>query len=269
MSKIIQLPADAFAPDANWTREQSILAFRFYCETSFGQLHSKNKKVIALAELIGRTPGAVARKCTNFAHLDPVIRASGRTGSKNHSALDEKIWAEFHANWDALVQESEELTAYLRQENNIPEPNPDNLLATDERDFTGEVRTALVNLRVGQDFFRRSVLSGYGEKCCISGVSDKRFLIASHIVAWNEDASIRLHPGNGLCLSAIHDKAFDKHLFSLTDDHRIILSSMLRETKDDFLRQVFWPTEDKQIALPEKFIPETEFLARHRQAMMF
>lgn len=48
---------------------------------------------------------------------------------------------------------------------------------------------------------------------CVSGVSDARFLVASHIVAWKEDASIRLNPANGLCLSTIHDKAFDNHLF--------------------------------------------------------
>lgn len=122
--------------------------------------------------------------------------------------------------------------------------------------------------RIKQSFFRRAVLSGYREKCCISGVTDKRLLVASHIVAWSDDASIRLHPGNGLCLSAIHDKAFDSHLFSLTDDYRIVLSTQLKQTKDDFLQRVFWPTEDKPIALPEKFVPELDFLSRHRSKML-
>jgi predicted restriction endonuclease len=137
-----------------------------------------------------------------------------------------------------------------------------------DADFTGQARVALVKQRLKQAFFRRTVLSGYGEKCCISGVSDKRLLVASHIVAWKDDASIRLHPGNGLCLSAIHDKAFDQHLFSLTDDWRIILSKQLKATKDDFLQQVFWSVEDKKIHLPEKFVPERAFVARHRQTML-
>src|SRR3546814_12303826 len=106
--------------------------------------------------------------------------------------------------------------------------------------------------------------SSYGESCCISGLSDKRFLVASHIVPWNEDPRIRLHPGNGLCLSAIHDKAFDKYLFSLTDDHRVVLSEQLRKTKDEFLQQIFLSVDDKRIALPDKFAPEPAFLARHR-----
>lgn len=257
--------ANAFSANGNWTREQTLLAFKFYCETPFGQLHRRNRKLTELANLIGRTPSALAMKCVNLASLDPKIRESGRSGLSNASALDRKIWQEAHANWDVTIAECEDLLAHLRRQMKLPEP--DGVFSDEDRDFTGEARTALVKQRVGQAFFRRAVLSGYGEKCCISGVSDKRLLVASHIIPWNEDATIRLHPGNGLCLSAIHDKAFDKHLFSLTDDHRIVLSEQLRATKDEFLQQVFWPSEDKAIALPDRFLPDVKFIARHRERM--
>lgn len=135
-------------------------------------------------------------------------------------------------------------------------------------DFTGHTRMALVEQRVKQRFFRRAVLSGYRNRCCISGVTDTRFLVASHIVPWRDDASIRLHPGNGLCLSSIHDKAFDHYLFSLSDDHRVLLSSALERTRDDFLREVFHPIADKRIELPERFVPELAFVQRHRQLML-
>lgn len=255
----------AFNRKGNWTREQTLLAFKLYCEIPFGQLDSRNKKIIALSEMIGRTPGAVAMKCLNIASLDPKIRESGRVGLGNASSLDERIWVEAHADWGATIAECESLLAWVHREKKLPEPE---VLPEDEWDFTGEVRTALMKQRVGQAFFRRAVLSSYGDRCCISGVSDKRFLVASHIVPWNEDVSIRLHPGNGLCLSAIHDKAFDKHLFSLTDDHRVILSAQIKNSKDDFLRQVFLPTEGKEISLPDKFAPELSFIARHREKMM-
>lgn len=257
----------AFNHSGNWSREQTMLAFHFYCQTPFGQLHSRNKRVIELAHLIGRTPSALAMKCVNLASLDPAIRESGRTGLSNASALDKTIWNEFHANWDGLVETCEALQAYLhRSGETVRELPVEDQIA--DADFTGQARVALVKQRLKQAFFRRTVLSGYGEKCCISGVSDKRFLVASHIVAWKDDASIRLHPGNGLCLSAIHDRAFDQHLFSLTDDWRIVLSKHLKATKDYFLQQVFWSVEDKKIRLPEKFVPELSFVARHRQAML-
>lgn len=257
----------AFVTAGNWTREQSMLAFRFYCETPFGQLHAKNKRVIELANLIGRTPSAVAMKCVNFASLDPVIRDSGRSGLSNASAMDKQIWNEFHANWDQLLEECAVLETHLHQDRPIASERLPDEEAPEEPDFSGETRETWQQQRVKQNFFRRAVLSGYGGRCCISGVSDTRFLVASHIVAWKDDAAIRLHPGNGLCLSVIHDKAFDQHLFSLTDDHRIILSRQLETTQDQFLQQVFWPSSDKSIAMPERFSPEAAFIERHRKLM--
>ena len=267
MNEILKPPPEAFTASPKWSREQTLLAFQFYCETPFGQLHGRNKKIVKLANLIGRTPDALAMKCVNIASLDPKIRDSGRTGLSNVSALDREVWREFHANWDGLLDECEALLAYL-----LIERGKDATLQADvdpavEPDFSGETRVALGKRRVKQDFFRRAVLSGYRNKCCISGVSDVRLLVASHIVPWSEDSSIRLHPGNGLCLSAIHDKAFDNHLFSLTDDHRIVLSAQLKSTKDTFLQSVFWSLEDTSISLPEKFVPESDFLARHRTRM--
>ncbi|MDE1885348.1 MAG: HNH endonuclease, partial [Xanthomonadaceae bacterium] len=135
-------------------------------------------------------------------------------------------------------------------------------------DFTGETRRAVVEQRVKQSFFRRAVLASYRGRCCISGVSDARLLVASHIVPWRDDKANRLNPSNGLCLSVIHDKAFDSYLFSLTDDIRVVLSKRLKATKDAFLKEVFWPVEDRVIELPERFGPEMGFLRSHRENML-
>jgi hypothetical protein len=267
MNEIIKPPANAFTTSPKWSREQTLLAFQFYCETPFGQLHGRNKEIIELANLIGRTPDALAMKCVNIASLDPKIRESGRTGLSNASALDREIWNEFHANWDGLLEECEALRSYLLIERGEDVGLQVNDAAAIEPDFFGETRMAMTKQRVKQDFFRRAVLSGYGHKCCISSVSDERFLVASHIVPWSEDPSIRLHPGNGLCLSVIHDKAFDNHLFSLTDDYRIVLSAQLKSTKDGFLQKVFRSLEDTSISLPDKFAPELDFITRHRDRM--
>ncbi len=252
-----------------WTPDQLKLAFHLYCQLPFGKLHSRNSEIIELAQLIGRTPSAVAMKLVNFASLDPGITSTGRRGLGNGSHADRSVWDEFHANWDGLVEKSASLRLSLSKKNYDDQEEPVADTFSVEQDFTGETRIAFVKQRVKQTFFRRAVLSSYGEKCCISGVSDKRFLVASHIVEWSEDASIRLHPGNGLCLSAIHDKAFDSHLFSLTDDFRVVLSKNLRQTRDNFLRQVFVSVEDLQITLPERFRPEVAFLRRHREKMLY
>lgn len=261
------IPMDAFSPIGNWTREQLKLAFDFYCQTPFGKLHNKNKDVISLASLIGRTPSAVAMKCTNFASLDPAVVASGRSGLSNASSLDREIWDEFHSDWERLAVECEQIRTYLmtiRSGGNVAEQEE---IQSEFTDFTGETRQALVQQRVKQRFFRRAVFSSYRARCCISGVSDARLLIASHIVPWRTDRANRLNPSNGLCLSAIHDRAFDNGLFTLSDDWRIILSKALRATKDAFLKEVFFPVEGRKIELPERFTPDQKFLEHHRRVL--
>jgi putative restriction endonuclease len=254
---------------SNWTPTQLKLAFNFYCQTPFGKLHSKNPDIVELAQLIGRTPSAMAMKLVNFASLDPSITRTGRKGLSGASKLDRDVWAEFHADWERLAVECEQLLQHLLHEQGPAPVSPSE--ATDEfalADFTGEARQAVVQQRIKQNFFRRAVLASYRGRCCISGLSESRLLVASHIVPWSLDKANRLNPSNGLCLSAIHDKAFDNHLFSLTDDSRILLSERLKASKDTFVHNVFFATEGKQIELPERFAPSQEFIAKHRQTML-
>ena len=74
-----------------WTKEQLKLAFHLYCQLPFGKLHSRNREIIELATLIGRSSGAVAMKLVNFASLDPAITSTGRKGLGNASALDREV----------------------------------------------------------------------------------------------------------------------------------------------------------------------------------
>lgn len=98
----------------------------------------------------------------------------------------------------------------------------------------------------------------------MSGLSEPRLLIASHIVPWSKDKANRLNPSNGLCLSAIHDKAFDKGLIALSDDFRVLVSAELQRSEDSFIKSVILPLNGRSIELPERFVPDTNFVARHR-----
>lgn len=244
----------------NWTKDQLKLAFHLYCQLPFGKLHKGNPAIIHLAEVIGRTPSAVAMKLVNFASLDPAITTSGRRGLDGASNLDREIWADFHADWEGLAVECETLRRALGGEPMAEESN--DLLEPD--DFVGETRTVLIEQRVKQIFFRRTILSSYGGRCCMSGVSEPRLLIASHIVPWRTDKLNRLNPSNGLCLSAFHDRAFDKGLISISDDYRIMVSRELRETADPWLQSNLHELSGVEISLPERFHPAPAFLARHR-----
>jgi predicted restriction endonuclease len=83
-------------------------------------------------------------------------------------------------------------------------------------------------------------------------------------VPWSKDKANRLNPSNGLCLSAIHDKAFDKGLIALSDDFRVLISTELKRSESSFVQTVILPLDGRSIELPERFLPDSNFVARHR-----
>lgn len=253
-----------FPTEGLWTRAQLKLAFHVYCQTPFGQFDLRNKKVQALAALIGRKPGAVAMKLSNFASLDP---AMGGKGLGNASQLDREIWAEFHDDWDGLEAECAQLEAHLLGHRPTA-ADPTTMAVEFPADFTGDTRRVMVEQRRKQGFFRRSVLSSYQARCCISGLSDERLLVASHIVAWSEDKTNRLNPRNGLCLSALHDRAFDAHLLTVDAGLRVVVSERLLRLEDPLAATAFSQMHGKSIALPERFHPDPAFLAHHRERFL-
>lgn len=248
-----------------WTKEQVNLAFHLYCQIPFGKIHSRNKEIIQLAKVIGRTSSAVAMKMLNIASLDPAITSTGRVGLGNASALDREVWADFHEDWERLALEAQLLRQQLDKE--IPKEFEDEHDSLSPEDFTGETRQAITTQRIKQHFFRRAVLSSYRGRCCMSGLSEPKLLIASHIVPWSIDKANRLNPSNGLCLSAIHDRAFDKGLITLNDDFTIIISEQIKKRNDPFMEEIFLSLNGKKIECPERFTPDPSFIAWHRNTL--
>ena len=252
----------------DWTREELIAAFNLYCQLPFGKLHKSNPQIMQLAVLIERTPSAVAYKLVNFASLDPFIINSGRVGMGNVSALDREIWAEFNTDWEGLAVESQSVIERLAKEHHAKPPftelDSENVNEVTEILVEGRSRSAVVQVRVNQSFFRRAVLASYQGRCCMSGVNHPRLLVASHIVPWSQDVANRLNPRNGLCLSALHDRAFDSGLISLNNDYQIIISDKLKHKADEFTQINLISLQGKAITLPEKFLPDRSFLEKHR-----
>ena len=92
-------------------------------------------------------------------------------------------------------------------------------------------------------------------------------LVASHIKPWGAFEELRLNPSNGLCLSSIHDAAFDAGYITLDEKLAIILSPKLRQYfPQPILEQNFAPFEGQPIRLPEKLAePDGECLRFHRE----
>ena len=288
-------------PQRNWNRDELLLAMNLYCRTPFGRMDKRNPEIIALATALGRTPSSVGMKLCNLASLDPNERARGIAGLTKTSAADRAIWEEFHADWESAAYESEtlyrdrvpasvpasaprvpgsdaghvELTP-RRSPDNLPTDDAIALRADQETETTRSVR-----IRTAQDFFRRAVLASYGTTCCISGIALPELLIASHILPWSSislssvlrgegwgEGRRRVDPRNGLCLSRLHDAAFDRGLITFDADLRLVLSRDLREhVTNSVLYASFANYEGHPLTLPEKFLPERTSLERHREVV--
>ncbi len=126
----------------------------------------------------------------------------------------------------------------------------------------------VVKNRLGQGFFRKMILSEYDSKCCVTDLDIPEILRASHIVSWASDKDNRLNPANGLCLSATYDAAFDRHLISFDEDHRMVLGPSLRDQySNEAFKKYFLDFEGSQMSQPRRFSPDPSLLESHRNKL--
>ena len=242
-----------------WSRDELLVAFRLYCRTPFGQLHHHNPDIMDLARRVGRTPSAVSMKACNFASLDPAHQDRGVRGLGHASAADRELWDRFHADSQAIAIEAE--TAYERL---TAAEGP----AQDEIDAPpGPTETErTVRTRRVQGFFRSAVLSAYDHRCALTGLAVPALLNASHIVPWSAAEHRRADPRNGLCLNALHDRAFDRGLITFDEQWRMVLSPALRQ--DDATpihRQALLEVEGEPLRLPRRFPADPAAIAYHQE----
>jgi putative restriction endonuclease len=246
-----------------WTRQQLLVAFGLYCQIPFGKMHSRNPEIVKYSELIDRTPSALAMKLTNIASLDPAITNTGRKGLKGASSADRSMWDEMTNDWEYFATESGQAIDNL-SESEANETNSEYGKIFAEVSYVGGNKIVKTTARVGQNFFRNSVLSAYNNQCCITGLTEPRLLVASHIIPWSQNIDNRLNPKNGLALSMLHDKAFDIGLITIEDDLTVNVSKNI-DACDDYYDLSIKAYDGKKIFLPEKFQPEESFLEYHRK----
>lgn len=254
-----------------WSREQTILALFWYYQLPFGRLHARNRLIIKWSEIINRNANALAMKLVNFASLDPVIIASGRKGMGNTSALDKEIWGFYNNKLEFLTNDAEILLKQIigSDEKSLDIILPQLELAETNKNYYGEERQVTISQRIRQNFFRSTILSNFEERCCVSGLAEPRLLIASHIVSWVQAPDKRLSPHNGLCLSALYDRAFDRHLLTLNDHLEVKISPKLRKIAETTRLSIgLLEVEGQAIKPPIRFGIDMDLLKQHYDYFM-
>lgn len=255
-------------PRKKWTRDELLVALNLYHKLTFGQLHARHPAIMAVAKKLGRGANSLAMKLSNFASLDPALRLRGIKGLAGASALDRAVWDEFHRDLNETVPASEAAlrTLFAAGEADEVEVLPKKGVQVRRRVPSGPTEVVVdVKVRRGQEFFRDAVLNNFGGKCGITQLAVRELLIASHILPWGAYPAERLNVRNGLCLSRLHDAAFDRGLVSFDDRLRLVLSKRLRdELPQRAVAESFAAYEGQLLCLPDDAaLPQMEFLAAH------
>lgn len=244
-----------------WTRDELILTLSVYFQLPFGRLNRTTPEVKELAKIIRRNDNSAALRLVNFAACDPYIINSGRKGMTSGVPVCKPIWDEFANDRECLFIEAQRIKANL-----LHKPIEETLNLTD-RDLEGKERTAIIRQRINQNAFRTMVLLNYEERCAITGINIPELLVAGHIIPWVDSTpQQKLNPENGICLSALYDKAFDKGLITISpDDYTIRLSSVLREYETrEYYDRHFGTLGGRPITMPIEHKPNRDYLAYHR-----
>jgi len=128
------------------------------------------------------------------------------------------------------------------------------------------IEQILLNRKIREASFRRKVCDAYDSRCAITGLrivngGGKSEAQAAHIWSVADGGPDVIQ--NGLALSATVHWLFDRHLISLTDDYRILVSHNKVPSE---LRTLFAKQMDR-IHLPEdaRLWPHPAYVARHRE----
>ena len=147
------------------------------------------------------------------------------------SKLNYSIFQEFVNDWEGLSYQAQLIKAKMM---GMP---AEDILEMDDLPLLPEGLThdQVIKARVGQYFFRLSVLTAYNNQCCVTGLRLPELSVASHIKPWakSNEKTERTNPSSGLAFNPFHDKAFDKGFITIDKNYQIVISSQIKEVPMD------------------------------------
>jgi predicted restriction endonuclease len=91
------------------------------------------------------------------------------------------------------------------------------------QDEINTIKEAIAKIRIGQSKFRTDLLKSNRNSCAFTEIFDDKLLIASHIKPWSvSNNDERLDENNGILLTPMFDKPFDKFLITFDEDGKLI-----------------------------------------------
>lgn len=125
-------------------------------------------------------------------------------------------------------------------------------------ELTNTEKLTLIKSRIGHGVLKKKLLQREC-RCKVCGLSDEKFLIASHIKPWSQsNAQERLDIENVLLLCPHHDVVFDRGYITFDEDGTLVISSELSSESRALLNLV----EGKKVDVSNK---SCHYLRWHRR----
>jgi len=248
----------------NWSRKETLFALYLMLKIPFGKFDQRNGEVQHAAHLLGRTPSALAMKLGNLYSCLPVAIKGHRSGLKASSSQDKSIVEEYLRDPERMLIECSLAAAdYFGEKTEVSRDIRQALQPTETESMSWRAQ------RLSQSLFRDKLLSAYDSRCCVTGLGENELLVASHIKPWKDaDHGERIASSNGLLLNALHDKAFDRGLITITDSLEVALSPRLSKAlPKPVVENFFEAYENQEISIPRSELdrPSLPFLKWHRE----
>ena len=90
------------------------------------------------------------------------------------------MWQEMKNGWENFALDSAGAIHSIMQGSEADDSEDQS--SPEYQDYSSTDRIIQTKTRIGQNFFRKAVLSAYDDRCCITGLSIPKLLVASHIV---------------------------------------------------------------------------------------
>jgi len=139
--------------------------------------------------------------------------------------------------------------------------------AMDDEVMSAGTYATTIHARAVDPEFRATVISRHDQECPVSGVDHPGLLDVAHVLSWSDYPEYRADLTNVLPLSKTHHAAFDRGLFTIDRDYRLLVNPEF-ETRSELLQRTIIEQDGERVALPEECL-NPQFLTQRNAALVW
>ncbi|MFD1646870.1 HNH endonuclease [Haloarchaeobius litoreus] len=136
---------------------------------------------------------------------------------------------------------------------------------SEREEMTAGTYETVVQTRAVDPEFRATALSRYERTCPVSGVDHAGLLDVAHVLPWSDYPEYRADLSNVLVLDRTHHAAFDRNLFTLDEEYRLVVQPGF-ETDSEVLERTILNRDGERVGVPDGAV-DSKYLRQHNEGL--